>query len=64
MSCPEQLTSLEQASGIAGQPPSLSHYHYCHGVEPHKRKQPCTEPAVPQHTCTLGSKNRIYLFFC
>ncbi|KRY74209.1 Diacylglycerol kinase epsilon [Trichinella pseudospiralis] len=63
MSCPEQLTSLEQASGIAGQPPSLSHYHYCYGVEPHKRKQPCTEPAVPQHTCTLGSKNRIYLFF-
>ncbi|KRX86164.1 hypothetical protein T4E_11617 [Trichinella pseudospiralis] len=46
MSCPEQLTSLEQASGIAGQPPSLSHYHYCYGVEPHKRKQPCTEPAL------------------
>ncbi|KRZ05542.1 hypothetical protein T11_5091 [Trichinella zimbabwensis] len=40
----------------------LSRYHYCYGVEPHKRKQPCTEPAVPQHTYTLGSKNRIYLF--
>ncbi|KRZ63948.1 hypothetical protein T10_6741 [Trichinella papuae] len=29
-------------------------YHYSYGVEPHKRKQPCTESADPQHTCTLG----------
>ncbi|KRZ00534.1 hypothetical protein T11_96 [Trichinella zimbabwensis] len=35
----------------------LSRYHYCYGgVEPHKRKRPCTEPAVPQHTYTLESK--------
>ncbi|KRZ09053.1 hypothetical protein T11_12160 [Trichinella zimbabwensis] len=40
----------------------LSRYHYCYDVEPHKRKQPCTEPADPQSTHTLGSKNRIYLF--
>ncbi|KRY97894.1 hypothetical protein T11_7294 [Trichinella zimbabwensis] len=35
----------------------LSCYHCCYGVEPHKRKQPCTESADPQHTYTLGSKN-------
>ncbi|KRZ11043.1 hypothetical protein T11_7853 [Trichinella zimbabwensis] len=40
----------------------LSRYHYCYGVEPHKRKQPCTESADPQHTYTLGSKNRICFF--
>ncbi|KRZ09843.1 hypothetical protein T11_5930 [Trichinella zimbabwensis] len=40
----------------------LSRYHYCYSVEPHKRKQPCTEPPDPHDTCTLGSKNRIYLF--
>ncbi|XP_003376831.1 hypothetical protein Tsp_01040 [Trichinella spiralis] len=40
----------------------LSCYHCCHSVEPHKRRQPCTEPADPQHTCTVRSKNRIYLF--
>ncbi|KRZ67554.1 hypothetical protein T10_1919 [Trichinella papuae] len=48
------------------QPPvrsaSFSRYHYCYGVEPHKRKQPCTEPADPKHTCTLRSKGRIYIF--
>ncbi|XP_003378083.1 hypothetical protein Tsp_02285 [Trichinella spiralis] len=36
----------------------LSRYYYCYAVEPHKRKQPCAEPADPQHTCILGSKNR------
>ncbi|KRX14788.1 hypothetical protein T07_11474 [Trichinella nelsoni] len=30
-------------------------------METHKRKQPCTEHADPQHTYPLGSKNRIYL---
>ncbi|KRX27809.1 hypothetical protein T07_6179 [Trichinella nelsoni] len=35
----------------------LSHYHYCYGVETHKQKQPCTDPADPQHTYTLESKN-------
>ncbi|KRY40929.1 hypothetical protein T01_10938 [Trichinella spiralis] len=35
---------------------------YDYGVQPHKRKQPCAEPADPQHTYTLGNKNRIYLF--
>ncbi|KRZ79979.1 hypothetical protein T10_4031 [Trichinella papuae] len=40
----------------------LNRYRYCYGVEPHKQKQPCTEPADPEHRCTLGSKNRIYLF--
>ncbi|KRZ76342.1 hypothetical protein T10_1875 [Trichinella papuae] len=53
-----------QASGIAGSllplPVWLSRYHYCYGVEPHKRKQPCTEPADPQYTYTIESKNRIY----
>ncbi|KRZ11347.1 hypothetical protein T11_1160 [Trichinella zimbabwensis] len=33
----------------------LSRYHYCYGVEPHKRKQPCTEPVEPQHAYTLVS---------
>ncbi|KRZ72275.1 hypothetical protein T10_731 [Trichinella papuae] len=28
----------------------LSRYHNCYGVEPHKRKQPCTESADPQHS--------------
>ncbi|KRX46555.1 hypothetical protein T05_10071 [Trichinella murrelli] len=31
-----------------------SRYQYCYGVEPHKRKQPCTEPADPKHAYTLG----------
>ncbi|KRZ73726.1 hypothetical protein T10_7742 [Trichinella papuae] len=39
----------------------LSRYHYSYSVEPHKRKEPCTKPADPQHTYKLGSKNRIYL---
>ncbi|KRZ06112.1 hypothetical protein T11_6453 [Trichinella zimbabwensis] len=26
------------------------------------RKQPCTEPADPKHTCTLRYKGRIYIF--
>ncbi|KRY57220.1 hypothetical protein T03_7709 [Trichinella britovi] len=30
-------------------------------METHKRKQPCTEHADPQHTYPLGSENRIYL---
>ncbi|XP_003371607.1 hypothetical protein Tsp_05274 [Trichinella spiralis] len=38
-------------------PICLSRYQYCYGVEPHKRKQPCTEPADPKHAYTLGSKN-------
>ncbi|KRZ67542.1 hypothetical protein T10_3932 [Trichinella papuae] len=33
----------------------LSRYHYCYGVEPYKRKQPCTEPVDPQHAYTLVS---------
>ncbi|KRY39608.1 hypothetical protein T01_1190 [Trichinella spiralis] len=64
--CLDRLLSLEQVSGIEEPvlPLSvwLSRYHCCYGVEPHKRKQPCTESADPQHTCTLGSKNRIHLF--
>ncbi|KRY23807.1 hypothetical protein T12_4661 [Trichinella patagoniensis] len=40
----------------------LSCYHCCHSVEPHKRRQSCTEPADPQHACTVRSKNRMYLF--
>ncbi|KRZ71111.1 hypothetical protein T10_13055 [Trichinella papuae] len=46
----EVWSCLGQASGIAEPHP----YHYSYGVEPHKRKQPCTESADPQHTCTLG----------
>ncbi|KRY61442.1 hypothetical protein T03_665 [Trichinella britovi] len=40
----------------------LSRYYYCYALEPRKRKQPCAEPADPQHTFILGSKNRVYLF--
>ncbi|KRZ69681.1 Diacylglycerol kinase epsilon [Trichinella papuae] len=36
-------------------------YHHCYGVERHKRKRPCTEPADPQHTCTLGTQNLVYV---
>ncbi|KRZ11365.1 hypothetical protein T11_4197 [Trichinella zimbabwensis] len=43
-------------------PFTLIRYHNYYGVEPHKLKRPYTEPADPQHTCTLGSINRIYLF--
>ncbi|KRX88664.1 Diacylglycerol kinase epsilon [Trichinella pseudospiralis] len=42
----------------------LSGYHYCYGVESHKRKQSCTEFSDLQHTCTLGSKDSIYLYGC
>ncbi|KRZ02364.1 hypothetical protein T11_4893 [Trichinella zimbabwensis] len=37
----------------------LSRYHYCYSVEPHKQKQLRTEPADPQHTCTLGYINHL-----
>ncbi|KRX44925.1 hypothetical protein T05_3569 [Trichinella murrelli] len=43
--CLDRLISLEQVSGIAE--PVLPRYHCCYGVEPHKRKQPCTESADP-----------------
>ncbi|KRZ18928.1 hypothetical protein T11_17088 [Trichinella zimbabwensis] len=49
-------------SETAHLPVRLSRYHYCYGVESHKRKQPCTEPPDLQYTCTLGSKSRIYVF--
>ncbi|KRZ07964.1 hypothetical protein T11_13829 [Trichinella zimbabwensis] len=54
--------AVDQLPRLFSLPVWLSRYHYSYGVEPHKRKRPCTEPADPQHTYTLGSKNRIYLF--
>ncbi|KRZ15168.1 hypothetical protein T11_9344 [Trichinella zimbabwensis] len=61
--CPDITgAAVDQSPRLFCLPLWLSRYHHCYGVERHKRKRLCTEPAVPQHTCTLGSKNRIYLF--
>ncbi|KRY91002.1 hypothetical protein T4D_14636 [Trichinella pseudospiralis] len=55
------LLSL-QSNRLCNLPVWLSRYHDGYGMESHKQKQPCTEPADPQQTYTLDSKNRIYLF--
>ncbi|KRZ72784.1 hypothetical protein T10_3840 [Trichinella papuae] len=40
--------AVDQLPGrSASFPFTLICYHYCYGVESHKRKQPCTEPADP-----------------
>ncbi|KRZ04240.1 hypothetical protein T11_14493 [Trichinella zimbabwensis] len=64
--CFDQLPSFwnrgNDAARLFSLPVWLSRYHYCYGMEPHKRKRPCNEPTDPKHTYTLGSKNRIYHF--
>ncbi|KRZ11546.1 hypothetical protein T11_9138 [Trichinella zimbabwensis] len=71
-SCPDMSGLVDQSgssvwnrgtgAAVDQLPVWLSRYHYCYGVEPHKQKQPCTESSDQEHTCTTGSKNRIYHF--
>ncbi|XP_003372104.1 hypothetical protein Tsp_11136 [Trichinella spiralis] len=59
---PSFWNRLTGAGRLFSLPIWSSRYHNSYGVEPHMRKQPCTAPADPQHTCILRSKNRFYLF--
>ncbi|KRZ15124.1 Diacylglycerol kinase epsilon, partial [Trichinella zimbabwensis] len=57
--CPDMSGLVEQSriagpvlpisSGYLASHLAITCYHYCYGVEPHKRKQPCTEPSANNH---------------
>ncbi|KRY78266.1 hypothetical protein T4B_8514 [Trichinella pseudospiralis] len=56
--CRRPTSRSQRLLSLHPKPPSMvSRYYYCYSVEPHKRKQPCTEPPDLHHTCTLGCIN-------